>query len=459
MRELAIREYREADQAQVIEVWQRAGIESSASDHAFDIREKLRLQRELFLVGEQGGRVVATAFAGYDGHRGWVYRVAVDPDLRRRGIGRLMLEAAVDRLRALGCSKVNLQIRGGDPEVVEFYRAAGFSLEDRISMGRRLFGPADVAGPQQERCAPRAGPKGHFADRTIARIREVGNPLCVGLDPHLERIPQPFQRGSMAPGDPQTAAAVEAFLTAFLDRVGQRVAVAKPQSAFFEPLGGRGIEVLARVVDRAQRQGMQVVLDAKRGDIGSTARAYAAAYLGPGAAVPVDAMTVNPYPGTDTLLPYLECVESDGKGVFVLVKTSNPGSAEFQDRSLEDAPLFLAVAGALADSVARFTGPETGWSSLGVIVGATMPDQSARVRERLPNALFLVPGFGAQGGGARDAVRGFLPGPGGRLEGGFVSSSRALLFPEHAETAAAWDRAVDDALARAIDELAEATRV
>ena len=116
------------------------------------------------------------------------------------------------------------------------------------------------------------------------------------------------------------------------------------------------------------------------------------------------------------------------------------------------------MAGALAEGAAIRTGPETGWSSLGVVVGATMPEHAQRVRERLPRALFLVPGYGAQKGSARDAVRSFSPGPGGRLEGGFVSSSRALLFPEPSATAAAWERSVDAALARAIEELADETR-
>ena len=461
MSELLIRPYARADEAELVEIWERARIESSAGDHRFDLGEMLRLGSQLFLVGEREGRVVASVFGGYDGHRGWIYRLAVDPQQQRQGFGRRMLEAAVDGLRELGCSKVNLQIRGGDDGVIRFYEAVGFSHEDRVSMGRRLFGPADAGAAGGIATAQRAQPvlpKGHFADRLIARIREVGHPLCVGLDPHLDRIPAPFRRGSMVPGDPQTAAAVEEFLLAFLDRVGERAAVAKPQSAFYEVLGGRGMQVLARVVERARGQGMQLVIDAKRGDIGSTAEAYAAAYLGPEAAVPGDALTVNPYLGTETLAPYLEHVDAGGKGILVLVKTSNPGSAEFLDRSLEGAPLFEAVAGALVEDVAIRTGPETGWSSIGVVVGATMPEHAQRVRERLPRALFLVPGYGAQKGSARDAVRGFSPGPGGRLEGGFVNSSRGLLFPEPSATAAAWERAVDEALSRAIEELAEATR-
>ena len=301
-------------------------------------------------------------------------------------------------------------------------------------------------------------PAEHFADRLIARVRTLGHPLCLGLDPHLPLIPAAFRRGSMAPRDAETAAAVESFVMAVLECLVPRVAIVKPQSAFFEQLGWRGIQVLERVIVRAREAGLLVLLDAKRGDIGSTASAYAAC-LEAGATAP-DAMTVNPYLGRETLEPFIAAAERSARGVFVLVKTSNAGSADFQDRLVDGRPLFEGVAESLRATADRLRGPRTGWSALGIIAGATYPRESERLRALLPDALFLVPGFGAQGGSARDAVRGFVPGPGGHLEGGVVSSSRALLFPPDAATddARAWERAINAACERAVAELSAAVR-
>ena len=305
----------------------------------------------------------------------------------------------------------------------------------------------------------KASPPRHFADRLTLASRRLGHPLCVGLDPHLDRIPALF-------GPPRDAATVERFLRAVLDRIAGRVVVVKPQIAFFEALGPPGIEVLARVVRAARELGLLVLLDAKRGDIGSTARAYADAYLAPGAPFEVDAITLNPYLGGDSLAPFVEAAERGGRGLFVLVKTSNPGGADLQDRRLEGSDgdtdgkaLFEATATLLADAAARLTGPETGWSSLGVVVGATWPEAFDRVRAILPTSPFLVPGYGAQGGRAVDAVRGFVAGPDGRLEGGLVNASRAVLFPAgaaEARSAADWQRAIDAAVDHAVDELGAA---
>lgn len=228
--------------------------------------------------------------------------------------------------------------------------------------------------------------------------------------------------------------------------------------AFFERLGWRGMQALDGVVAAARERDLLVLLDAKRGDVGSTARGYAEAYLGSEAVLPVDAITANPYLGLDTLEPFVEAAGATGAGVFVLAKTSNPGSGDLQDRSVAGRPLYERVAESLAGIADRMAGPETGWSSLGVVVGATYPEVHRRVRELLPRALFLVPGYGAQGGGAGDAVAGFVAGPTGRLEGGVVNSSRAILFPPSTDTddASVWEQAVDGALDRAIGELREA---
>jgi orotidine-5'-phosphate decarboxylase len=297
----------------------------------------------------------------------------------------------------------------------------------------------------------------HFGDALILRVRALGHPLCAGLDPHLPLIPPLFRRGSMEPADPRTVDAVEAFGLAALERLAGRVALVKPQIAFFEQLGWRGLRALERLVARCHELDLFVLLDAKRGDIGSTAEGYARAYLAADAACPADALTVNPYLGRDTLEPYLKEATQGGVGVFVLVKTSNPGSGDVQDRTSDGAPVWEHVARGLADPCRVLAGPATGWSSLGVVVGATYPEQAERARALLPRGLQLVPGYGAQGGSAADALRGFVPGPAGR-EGGVVNSSRALLFPGDAATdrAARWEAALDAALGAAIDDLGSA---
>lgn len=300
----------------------------------------------------------------------------------------------------------------------------------------------------------------HFADRLIERLRVRQHPLCVGLDPHLGRIPDLFRQGSMAPEDPATADAVESFLEAIVDRAVSQVAIVKPQIALFERLGWRGLRMLERVVAHARALDLMVLLDAKRGDIGSTASAYAEAYLGVDAPLSVDAMTLNPYLGRDTLEPFLKASHDNGRGLFVLVKTSNSGSGDYQDRKIEGGgrPLFHEVAASLRESSEALRGAETGFSSLGVVVGATWPGESEQVRELLPASLFLVPGYGAQGASAKDAVRGFVRGPDGRLEGGLVNSSRGVLFPPGSATADTrrWEHSIDEGLERAVCELGEA---
>ena len=263
----------------------------------------------------------------------------------------------------------------------------------------------------------------HFGDALIERVRALGNPLCVGLDPYLDRIPPLFRDGDMSPGNPLTAPAVEAFLKAVLDRAAGKAAVVKPQIAFFERMGWRGIRALEEVCSHARKCGMLVLLDAKRGDIGSTADAYAGAYLTDDAPLPADALTLNPYLGMDTLEPFFTTAKAHGRGLFILVKTSNPGSGDFQDLKIGNRSLAETVADRLNSQAEALTGGETGWSSLGVVVGATYPGEAERIRQIMPRTLFLVPGYGAQGGDAAGAVNGFVKGPNG-LAGGIVRSSR-----------------------------------
>jgi orotidine-5'-phosphate decarboxylase len=293
-----------------------------------------------------------------------------------------------------------------------------------------------------------------FADRAVERMRKLRHPLCVGLDPYLDRVPSPFRRGAMAPQQPETARGVEEFCRRVIDLVAADVAVVKPQVSLFERLGPRGWEVLGNVVAHAQAAGLLVLLDAKRGDIADTALAYAQTYLSPGSPLAVDAMTVNPYLGPGSLEPFLVEAEKAGRGVVVLVRNSNLDSTVYQSVETAAGPFFSVVATSLARWQERLAG-SSGWSSLGVTVAATHAADSERIRAALPQALFLVLGYGAQGATARDAVRGFRRGPAG-LEGGMVSSSRPILFPDSSgDGANAWERGVRRALAQAIDELGE----
>jgi orotidine-5'-phosphate decarboxylase len=228
---------------------------------------------------------------------------------------------------------------------------------------------------------------------------------------------------------------------------------------FFEPFGAEGIALAQRLCMDARARGLVVILDAKRGDIGSTAEGYAQACLGPAPGFDADAVTVNPYLGLDSLEPFLSAAERGGKGVIVLVRTSNPGARDLQDLPVEGRPLWERVAEMIAPQVARLDG-RSGWSGLMAVCGATYPADARRLRTLLPRSFFLVPGYGAQGGGPADAVAGFVPGPQGR-EGGFVSASRSVLYPpaaERAATLAAWRAAVDGVMAAAAEGLRAAVQ-
>lgn len=268
----------------------------------------------------------------------------------------------------------------------------------------------------------------NFADRLIAATEEFG-PLCVGLDPHAGRIPDLFG------GD--TPEGVEAWGLAMIEAAKGRTGVIKPQSAFYERHGWQGMRALTRILEAARDAGLVVLMDAKRGDIGSTAEGYAAAFLAETAPFPSDALTVNPYMGVDTLEPHVKAAEANGKGVIVLARTSNPGSADFQSKSLEGAPLYERIVEALAPMIERLKG-KSGWSGLMLVTGATGPQEAGRLRELAPDALFLVPGYGAQGAGAADAMSGFVL-RGNRLSGGVVSASRSVSFPPEAQSASSMD--------------------
>lgn len=295
----------------------------------------------------------------------------------------------------------------------------------------------------------------HFGDLIIRRFRDLGHPLCVGLDPYVEFIPQVFRQGEMSLGAPSTVAAVKDFLTAVLDVITGRVAIVKPQAALFEQFGWRGMELLAQIVDAAHERGLLVLLDAKRGDIGETGAGYARAYLAADSPIPVDALTVNPYMGPDTIEPFVKAAEATGRGVVVLVRNTNLGAATLQKLHVMDGrPLFQVVADSMQGYERRLRSPETGWSSFAVTAAATSPTDSETIRASLPNTLFLTLGYGAQGGSAADAVRGFVPGPAG-LEGGIVNCSRSVLYSASADvtTLSAWKHSLATSVDRASAEL------
>jgi orotidine-5'-phosphate decarboxylase len=296
-----------------------------------------------------------------------------------------------------------------------------------------------------------------FGDRVIERTRALRHPLCVGLDPYLDRIPSLFRRGAMQPQHPDKAGAIEEFCCRVIDLIAADVAVVKPQASLFERLGWRGWQALERVIRYARAAGLLVLLDAKRGDIAETATAYAQAYLSPDSSCSVDAITVNPYLGPESLAPFIIEAKKAERGVVVLVRNSNPDSSIHQSLGTAAGPLFAVVAASLAKWQDCLAGAVTGWFSLGVTIAATHSEDSERIRTALPHALFLVLGYGAQGASAGEAVRGFRRGPVG-LEGGVVSSSRPILFPNafSDEDAANWEKEVRRALARTTDELGEA---
>jgi orotidine-5'-phosphate decarboxylase len=283
----------------------------------------------------------------------------------------------------------------------------------------------------------------NFADRLTRRTRQLGHPLCVGLDPYPELIPPRFRTGSEAD-------TVLNFFSEFLPIASDWIAIVKPQISLFERLGLPGLKVLEQLIEQAKSLGLLVLLDAKRGDIGDTARGYAEAYLSWGGFLDVDAVTVNPYMGLDAIEPFVELAESNGKGVVVLVRNSNPGSDIYQLLETQEGYLFEAVAASLQGFEQRLMGSE-GWSSLGVTVSARSPEDSVRVRQHLTHAWFLVLGYGAQGGDAASSTSGLVSTTSG-YEGGVVNSSRAVLYPD-VRGSSSWESAIEDSLGRAIDNL------
>ena len=288
----------------------------------------------------------------------------------------------------------------------------------------------------------------NFGDRLTEANRRTGSVLCMGIDPHCQMIPALFGDATAEAGSPQAINAISNFITACLDSAIGKVPAIKPQTAFFEQQGPDGMRLLQTLGRAAIDAGMLIIMDAKRGDIGSTSNAYANAWIGHGATFPSDALTVNPWLGIDTLEPFLDRADATFSGLFVLNRTSNDGAGDLQDRMVDGAPLYAHLARLLDPLVAARVG-ESGVSSLGIVAGATWPDDAKTLRSALPNAPFLVPGFGAQGAGAEMATTGLLRGASG-WEGGVVNSTRGLIFPKKAASAtslADWYAAIESTIA------------
>jgi orotidine-5'-phosphate decarboxylase len=298
----------------------------------------------------------------------------------------------------------------------------------------------------------------HFADRVAAAVRAKGNPVCVGLDPRWESLPDEIRQRHGGTTLEAVAAAYEEFCGRVLDIAAPLVPAVKPQSAFYEACGPAGFLAQGRLLNKARDLGLVTILDAKRNDIASTATAYAdAAFTGfqiDDRRLPVwnaDALTVNPYLGRDAVEPFLVAARKVSAGVFVLVRTSNPGAGLFQDLKIQGEtpqPLYQHVGAAVA-AWSRENLGRCGLGDVGAVVGATYPAEMTALRQALPEVLFLVPGYGSQGGKPSDVAPAFRPDGLGAL----VSSSRGVLFP-FKPSEKAWEAKVETAIHGMVKELA-----
>lgn len=281
--------------------------------------------------------------------------------------------------------------------------------------------------------------KNNFADRLAAAVLAKGSQVCVGLDPRLEALPVPLlEKHRRNAGEPRerVAACFEEFGSAIIEAVAPFAVAVKPQLACFEQYGPAGLKAFESLCRRAAAVGLLVIADAKRGDIGVSAQAYSAAFLGIPAgldgglpALPVDALTVNPLFGSDGVQPFLDDCATYGKGIFILVKTSNPGSAELQDLPLEKGGPFYEEVAARVDGWGQDLVGIEGYSSVGAVVGATQTGAVPALRRLLPKAFFLLPGYGAQGAAAADVAAAFDS----RGLGALITASRSIIYASAAE--------------------------
>ena len=269
----------------------------------------------------------------------------------------------------------------------------------------------------------------HFGDRLVEQIRKSKSFLCVGIDPHLDLIPKIFNEDTTI----NNIKIVEKFCFSLLDAVIGKVPAIKPQIALFEQLGPEGMILLSSLCRYAHSKGFLIIMDAKRGDIGSTSKAYANAYLGKNAPFPSDALTVNPWLGLDSLEPFFSKAHETGSGLFILVHTSNKGSQDIQEILInKDLKCYEHLANILKPIIEKNNG-QSGLSSIGIVSGATYKEQAISLRKKLPSAPFLVPGYGAQGASASEACAPLITDQiyGNLKNFGLINASRSVLFPKN----------------------------
>ena len=269
-------------------------------------------------------------------------------------------------------------------------------------------------------------------DKLIAKIQKTGAPIVVGLDPMLNYIPEHIQKKAFAEYGETLEGAAEAiwqFNKEIVDKTYDLIPAVKPQIAMYEQFGIEGLKAFKKTVDYCKSKDLVVIGDIKRGDIGSTSAAYAVGHLGKVQVgskcyVPFDEdfATVNPYLGSDGVKPFIEVCKEENKGLFILVKTSNPSSGEFQDQLIDGRPLYELVGEKVAQWGEEHMG-QSGYSYIGAVVGATYPEMGAVLRKLMPKTFILVPGYGAQGGKGKDLVNFFNEDGLGAL----VNSSRGII--------------------------------
>lgn len=301
-----------------------------------------------------------------------------------------------------------------------------------------------------------------FIDRLAAAVGRLKNPVLVGLDPRIESLPKGLFPARNANNWTEQAEAYKQFCIGVIDVVAPLVPAVKPQAAFFEQLGPSGMRVLAEIIAYAREKGLLVILDGKRNDIGSTATAYAQGYLGTGGESPwgADALTVSPYLGEDSLQPFIDVARERSAGIFVLVKTSNPGGGMLQDLLADGRPVFAHVA-EYVERMASETAGECGYGIVGAVVGATYPQQLVELRAAMLHTWFLVPGYGTQGGSAADVAGAFDA----QGRGAIVNNSRGIIFAHAIKPyserfgASRWQEAVEAATLDMIAQLRADTPV
>jgi orotidine-5'-phosphate decarboxylase len=300
-----------------------------------------------------------------------------------------------------------------------------------------------------------------FSDRLLEAIAKKGTPICVGLDPIFEMLPDAVAGDARTRNANDAEGAIDAifaFTTKVLEIVAPHVPIVKFQSAYFEKYLWEGVEAYYSLVQEAAEMGLLVIGDVKRGDIGSTSAAYASAHLAQppfdemDEIVTPDAITINPFCGLDSIEPFVKTAKDYGKGLFVLVRTSNPGSVQLQDAKLEDGRTYSEM---LADNLKPIAAAEglvgdSGFSSIGAVVGATQTHTMQSLRQRLPQSIFLLPGYGTQGATADMTKAAFVDG-----KGAIVSASRSILYAHRDEKYAgkSWEDAVLRAVTAMKDDL------